>query len=141
MRALLLATLSIVVTSATALLANETDSIKATIMKLMQGIDHQEASMLYASLLTNAGIFATNPAGDSMVSVSAETFVELHASKKFGGQTRSVLIERVDVTEDLIAAAKVVAFNDEVHYTYYLGLVKVNGEWMVQTFLQRSRPK
>ena len=110
-------------------------------MNLMQGIDRQEASTLHSSLLTNAGIFATNPAGDSMISVSTETFIELHASKKFGGQPRSVVIERVDVTDELIAAAKVLAFNDEVHYTYYLGLVKVNGEWMVQTFLQRSRPK
>jgi len=76
-----------------------------------------------------------------MISVSTETFVELHASRKFGGQQRSVVIQRVDVTDDLIATAKVVASNDEVHYTYYLGLVKVNGEWMVQTFLQRSRPK
>ncbi len=105
----------------------------------MEGVDRQDAGLLSQSLAPNAGIFATSPDGSSIISVSAESFIELHATKKFGGQKRSVEIAHLDVTDDLIATVKIVASNSDVYYTYYLGLVKSEGAWRVQTFLQRSR--
>ena len=120
-------------------LANETDAIKVTIERLMEGVDQQDGALLSLSLAPNAGIFATSPDGSSIISVSAESFIELHATKKFGGQKRAVEIAYLDITDDLIATAKIVASNSDVHYTYYLGLVKSEGAWKVQTFLQRSR--
>ena len=121
-------------------LADDRSEIADTINRLTKGIDEQDGDRLRSAFRDDASIFATNPAGDDLVSLTAEAFAQLHADGRFGGQQRRVSIDNVDITEGLIAQAKVIAQNDEVHYTYYLGFVKLEGEWKILNFLQRSRP-
>ncbi len=124
----------------TVTLAHDTSEITTVIHKLTTGADLQDADMLLAAFREDASLFATNPAGDNLIAVTAAAFADMHGSKRFGGQQRDVVIEQIDISEELVASAKVLATNDEVHYTYYLTLTKVEGSWLIQTFLQRSRP-
>jgi hypothetical protein len=119
--------------------ADETSEIHAVIHKLTTGVDQQDKALLLEAFREDAALFATNPAGDGLIAVAAGAFADMHESGRFGGQQREVVIESVDITEGLVAAAKVVASTEQVHYIYYLGLTKVDGTWLVQTFLQRSR--
>ncbi len=119
--------------------ADDIAEISDTIHRLATGVDQQDDKTLLSVFRADAALFATNPTGDDLVVVSADKFAELHAQKRFGGQVRHVEIEYVDITDDLVAMAKVLATNERVHYTYYLGFTKVDGTWLVQTFLQRSR--
>ncbi|MEM7500801.1 MAG: nuclear transport factor 2 family protein [Pseudomonadota bacterium] len=121
-------------------LADDRSAILDTIRLLTDGVDTQDGAMLSDAFHEDAAIFATSPDGTELVALPAAAFAKVHAEKRFGGQTRSATVANLDITEGLIANAKVIAENDAVHYTYYLGLVKLDGDWKIQNFLQRSRP-
>lgn len=121
--------------------AQERAPIEAVIMALMTGIDQQDGPAIASALHENAAMRATNPDGTDVVAVSAADFAELHASGRFGGQAREVQIEGLHIDDGLVANARVTASNASVHYTYYLGLVRIGGAWKIHTFLQRSRPQ
>lgn len=120
-------------------MADDREHLTQSIHRLTNGVDDQDGELLRQAFHDDAAIFATNPAGDALVTLSAESFAGVHADKRFGGQQRSVRIESLDVTDGLIAHAKVIAENDAVHYTYYLGFTKLEGTWRIQSFLQRSK--
>ena len=120
--------------------AQASASVEAVIMGLMTGIDQQDGGAIAAAFHGDAALLATTPDGQGVVAVSAADFAELHASGQFGGQTRDVVIHSIVVADDLIASAHVTASNSRVHYTYFLGFVRLNGQWEIRTFLQRSRP-
>ena len=115
-------------------------AIESVILALMAGIDQQDGSAINHAFDPQASLVATNPSGSDVVRVTAEEFAQLHAAGRFGGQERAVSISTIDVTDDLVANAKVIAENDRVHYTYYLGFAKTNGRWVIHSMLQRSRP-
>lgn len=121
-------------------MADDRVHITQSIHRLTTGVDNQDGELLRRAFHDDAAIFATTPAGDALVTLTAESFAGVHADKRFGGQQRSVHIESLDVTDGLIAHAKVIAENDAVHYTYYLGFTKLDGTWRIQSFLQRSKP-
>lgn len=119
--------------------AHDTGEIVAVIEKLTAGVDAQDAALLQEAFSEDAALFATRPDGDGMITLSASAFAAAHGNKQFGGQQRNVTIEYVDIADDLVAVAKVLAANEQLHYTYYLGFSKIDGAWRIQTFLQRSR--
>lgn len=57
-----------------------------------------------------------------------------------------MLIQAIEVRDQGFAfrtaqrSTNAVASNSRVYYVYYLGLTKIDGDWKIQTFLQRSRP-
>lgn len=121
-------------------LADDRSAILDTIRHLTDGVDTQDGAMLSNAFHEDAAIFATSPDGDELIALPAAAFAKVHAEKRFGGQKREATVASLDITEGLIANAKVVAENDDIYYTYYLGFVKLDGKWKIQSFLQRSRP-
>ena len=119
--------------------ADDYSEIVETINNLTNGVDIQSGEQLQRAFHANAALFATSPAGDELINLSAEVFASLHEEKQFGGQERQVEIVQVDITDGLTAQAKVLAYNDQLHYTYYLSLAKLSGIWKIQNFLQRSK--
>lgn len=135
-----IATLGLTLLLSNPLLADDQRDILDTIERLTSGVDTQNGDLLRQAFREDAAVFATNPSGDGIISLTADTFAQLHADKRFGGAERSVSVGDVDITDGLTAQAKVVAQNAELHYTYYLSFVKLEGVWKIQSFLQRSRP-
>lgn len=125
--------------SAATVSAHDTEAIREVIRTFASGVDEHDGDRLRQVLSDNAALFATNPAGDALIVVSPEQFADLHEQKRFGGQPRELSIDDIHVTDNLVANATARAFNAELRYTYYLGLVRLNGEWKIQTLLQRSR--
>ena len=119
--------------------AEKNASVDAVVRAFALAVDQQDGVVLREVFRPDAAIFATNPAGDALINVSAGDFARLHEEKRFGGAERRVVIDSVAIVDDLLANVKLRAFNDSLHYTYFLGLAKLNGEWQIQTFLQRSR--
>ena len=120
--------------------ADDRSDILDVIERLTSGVDTQDGALLTQAFHGDAAIFATNPAGNDTISLSAATFAKVHADKQFGGVSRTVSVSDIDITDGLIANAKVIAKNSDLHYTYYLGFVKLDDEWRIQSFLQRARP-
>ncbi|WP_208501924.1 nuclear transport factor 2 family protein [Roseivirga sp. E12] len=113
--------------------------IEKVITTLMKGVDHQKGDEILKTFRENATVQATNQG--KIISVDYKQFAAMHASKKFGGRDRSVEIVSVDITDGIMATAKVVAQDDKVHYVYYLNLSNTDGKWLIQSFLQHSKLK
>lgn len=111
--------------------------IEALIEALMKGVDEQNGDMILKNFRENATIQATNQG--NIISVEYKQFAAMHSSKKFGGRDRKVKIESVDTVDGILGTAKVVAYDSKVHYTYYLNFSKVDGKWLIQSFLQHSK--
>ncbi len=113
--------------------------IETLISTLIDGIDQQDGPKIASVFSENASLFATNQG--NIMSVPPQQFAELHESKKFGGRERELKVIQLDITDDITASAKVEAFDDTVHYVYYLTFTKTDGRWLIQTFLQHSKMK
>ena len=120
--------------------ADDRDDILQTIERFSEAVDNQDGAALRSAFHENAALFATNQAGDALVSMPADTFAKLHAEGRFGGQAREVQVNELHVVDGLLGNAVVVSRNAEVHYTYYLGVAKLNDSWKIQSLLQRSKP-
>lgn len=113
--------------------------IEKAIYALTKGQDMQDGPMISTAFTDDSYIAATSPGGDKTIVLTPSDFADAHQAKKFGGQDRETEIVYVDVTDDLIATAKVLAYNERVHYTYYLTFTKTSGDWVIQSYLQRSK--
>lgn len=111
--------------------------IEVLITSLMKGVDKQNGDMILKTFRESATVQATNQG--NVISVDYKQFAEMHASKKFGGRDREVKIVSVDMTDGILGTAKVLAYDDKVHYTYYLNFSKIDGKWLIQNFLQHSK--
>ncbi len=118
---------------------NDESDIKKVVMALMNGVDQQNGDMIIKTFRDNATVQATNQG--KIISVDYKQFAEMHASKRFGGRDRKVEIESVEVTDGIMARAKIIAYDDKVHYVYYLNFSNTDGQWLIQNFLQHSKMK
>lgn len=119
--------------------AAQSPEIEGVIQGLMTAIDTQNGPGIAAAFDEDAALLATTPDGNGIVVVTTAAFAEMHASGSYGGQPREVTIQGVDIADNLIANARVTASNATVHYTYYLGLVRLDGQWKIHSLIQRSR--
>lgn len=118
---------------------NDKEQIKEVIQSLMKGVDLQDGDRILKTFRNDATLQATNQG--RIISVDYKQFAEMHASKKFGGRNRKVEISSVDITDGIMATAKVIAWDDKVHYVYYLNFSNTDGKWLIQSFLQHSKIK
>lgn len=118
---------------------NDKEDIKQVITDLVKGIDEQDGDRILRTFRENATLQATNQG--KIIAVPYDQFAKMHASKRFGGRQREMTIESIDITDGIIANAKVVAQDDVVHYVYYLNLSKTDGKWLIQGFMQHSKKK
>ncbi len=114
-------------------------AIKKIIEGLTKGIDQQNGAMIKNTFRESSGLFATRKG--EVMALPYTDFADLHEAKKFGGRDRTVTVQDLDVTDGLVASAKVLAEDQKVHYTYYLTFSKVEGSWLIQSFLQHSKMK
>lgn len=117
------------------------EKITKVIETFSEGIDTQNATMIENVFAKDVGLFATSPDGKNIITMPAAQFAKLHGEGKFGGRARTLEIEYLDVTDNLVATAKVIASDEKVHYTYYLSFFKNGEHWLIQTMLQRSKMK
>jgi|GEM_PF-5387500 len=118
---------------------NDEAEIKKVIHQLLKGVDTQNGDMILEVFRDDATLQATNQG--KIISVDYKQYAELHASKKFGGKDREVKISTIDLTDGIVASAKVIAQNENLHYVYYLNFSNTDGKWLIQNFLQHSRTK
>ena len=118
--------------------SNDESEIKKVITEFLQGVDQQKGSMISSAFRDGAGFYATNNA-TKIISVTPAQLAELHEAKKFGGRDRKYKIENLNVTESIISTAKVTAYDDTVHYVYYVILSKIQEKWLIQAVMQHSK--
>lgn len=118
---------------------NDKVEIEKLIYQLMKGVDTQDGELILAVFRSDATLQATNQG--KIISVDYKQYAELHNSKKFGGQKREVEISNIDLTDGIIASAKVIAQNESLHYVYYLNFSNTDGKWLIQGFLQHAKVK
>lgn len=119
---------------------SDENDIRAVIEGFSSGVDKQMGSMISDAFREGAGFYATNNR-DKIISVTPVQLAEMHQAKKFGGRERKLTIKSVDITDDIVASAKVIAQDNMVHYTYYVTLSKIEGKWLIQSVLQHSKKK
>lgn len=118
---------------------NEKEKITMVIKTFSEGIDTQNAEKIESTFMNDFIFHGTRPDGKSLVSLSGTDLAKAHAAGRFGGRARTVRIEYLDITENMIASAKVVAYDKKVHYTYYITFFKEGDKWLMRTILQRSK--
>ncbi|MEP5613076.1 MAG: nuclear transport factor 2 family protein [Cyclobacteriaceae bacterium] len=116
------------------------NEIRAVIQGFSSGVDQQKGSMISDAFRDGAGFYATNNR-DKVLSVTPTQLADMHEAKKFGGRERKLSIKNVDITDDIVASAKVIAEDDVVYYAYYVTLSKIDGKWLIQSVLQHSKKK
>ena len=119
---------------------NDESEIRAVIEGFSAGVDKQKGDMIANAFREGAGFYATNNR-DKIISVTPTQLAEMHQAKKFGGRDRKLTIKSVDITDDIVASAKVIAQDDVVYYAYYVTLSKIEGKWLIQSVLQHSKKK
>lgn len=119
---------------------NEKDEIKRVISEFTNGGDQQSGTMISNAFRDGAGFYATNNR-DKVLSVTPIQLAEMHEAKKFGGRVRKVTIENVEIDDNIIGFAKVIAEDDVVHYVYYITLSRIDEKWLIQSVLQHSKMK
>ncbi|MEP1095829.1 MAG: nuclear transport factor 2 family protein [Cyclobacteriaceae bacterium] len=119
---------------------SDESEIRAVIEGFSSGVDQQKGIMISDAFREGAGFYATNNR-DKIISVTPTQLADMHDAKKFGGRKRNLSIEEVDITDDIVASAKVIAQDDVVYYAYYVTLSKIEGKWLIQSVLQHSKKK
>lgn len=68
---------------------------------------------------------------EQTVTLDRSAFLEKFRGKEFGGDTRTVDIQSIDLREGKTAIAKVMLRGEQATMSNYLNLVQTNGEWVL----------
>lgn len=69
--------------------------------------------------------------GEQTVTLDRSVFLEKFRAKEFGGDTRKIDIQSIDLREGKTAIAKVMLRGEQATMSNYLNLVQTNGEWVL----------
>ncbi len=104
--------------------------IEAVITSYAQAGDAQDVAALES--LTHDGFRVIFRISDEQtVTLDRSVFLEKFRAKEFGGDTRTVDIQSIDLREGKTAIAKVMLRGEQATMSNYLNLVQTNGEWVL----------
>lgn len=104
--------------------------IEAVITSYAQAGDVQDVAALES--LTHDGFRVIFRISDEQtVTLDRSVFLEKFRAKEFGGDTRTVDIQSIDLREGKTAIAKVMLRGEKATMSNYLNLVQTNGEWVL----------
>ncbi len=112
--------------------SSDVQEIESVITTYAQAGDAQNVSTL--ENITHEGFRVVFRLSDEQtVTLDRSVFLGKFREKEFGGDTRKIDIQSIDLREGITAIAKVVLRGEQATMSNYLNLVKMNGEWMLMS--------
>lgn len=104
--------------------------IEAVITSYAAAGDAQDVSTLES--VTHEGFRVVFRLSDEQtVALERSVFLDKFRAKEFGGDTRTIEIQSLDLREGKTAIAKVILRGEQATMSNYLNLVKMNGAWVL----------
>lgn len=110
--------------------SSDLQEIEAVITSYAAAGDAQNVSALES--VTHEGFRVVFRISDEQtVALERSIFLDKFRNKEFGGDTRTVDIQSIDLREGKTAIAKVMLRGEQATMSNYLNLVQTNGEWVL----------
>ena len=111
----------------------EEAAIRAAIENYAKGADAQDAARIARSLHPESTQYLFT--GQGVTAFGQAQYLGLIENKRIGGKDRTIEIESIDVTEEALAAAKVILTHDDRVFLHYMGLLKLDGAWQIMSIV------
>jgi len=111
---------------------SQEDEIRATIETWARAWDRRDVDALRSILLSDSRHFFKTPDDPSgLTVVSGSQFLAMLEAGRIGGAERSLVIEVIHNTRDLMASAIIRREHPDRLFLVHLSLANVNGEWKI----------
>jgi hypothetical protein len=115
--------------SSNATAQEEFNALQSTIEAYAKGGATNDVQVLGPVLHEQFRVVVSNPAESSVKQLDRTTYLDLIDKKVFGGETREVIVESLQIHSDILAMAKVKRIGKENILHDFLSFARHNGQW------------
>jgi len=110
---------------------NDNKLIEQTVKTYIEGGDKQSVSLLEGVMHDNYRVVINDIKENAIKELDKSTYLDFIGKKVFGGDSRTVEIESIQVSKDLNAVVKLKMTSSKAVFYSQFSLVKVEGKWWI----------